>query len=70
MTTIKILLSKWLSLPSFLSLMNGILKKLFLPKTMKHYEKLGKPYGIIIHEHMLKFHNHDIRKKIKKELLD
>ncbi|GEM_PF-6675444 len=70
MTTIKLILSKGLNFPSFLSLMNAILKKIFLPKTLKHYEKIGKPYGIIIHDHMLKFHNNDIRKKIKKELLD
>jgi len=70
MTTIKLILSKGLQFPSFLSFMNGILKKIFLPKTLKHYEKIGKPYGIIIHDHMLKFHNNDIRKKIKKELLD
>jgi len=49
---------------------NNILKKIFLPKTMKHYEKLKKPYGIIIRDDTLKFHNNDIREPIKKELLD
>lgn len=70
MTTIKLILAKWFKFPIFLSLLNEILKKIFLPKTLKHYEKLKKPYGIIINDNMLKFHNNDIRKKIKKELLD
>lgn len=70
MTTLKLILTQWLRLPSFLWFFNEILKKIFLPKTLKHYEKIGKPYGIIIRDDMLKFHNHDIRKQIKKELLD
>lgn len=69
MTTIKIILTKWFKFPNFLSLLNEILKNIFLPKTLKHYEKIGKPYGIIINDNMLKFHNNDIRKQIKKELL-
>jgi hypothetical protein len=35
-----------------------------LPKTIKNYKKLWKPYGIIINDNMLKFHNNDVRKKI------
>lgn len=70
MTTIKLILAKWLKIPNILSLLNEILKSIFLPKTLKHYEKIGKPYGIIIRDDMLKFHNNDIRKQIKKELLD
>lgn len=45
-----------------------ILKKIFLPKTLKHYEKIWKPYGIIINNDMLKFHNGDIRRKISDEI--
>jgi hypothetical protein len=46
-------------------IINHILKIIFLPKTIKHYNKLWKPFGIIINNNMLKFHNNDIRKKIK-----
>lgn len=70
MTTIKLILTKWFRFPSFLWIINELLKKIFLPKTLRHYEKLKKPYGIIISDNMLKFHNNDIRKQIKKELLD
>lgn len=45
-----------------------ILKKIFLPKTQKHFEKIGKPYGVIITDDLLKFHNDDIRKEISKKL--
>lgn len=44
------------------------LRNIFIKKTIKSYEKLWKPYGIIINNNMLKFHDNDIRKKIKKEL--
>lgn len=49
---------------------DNVLKKIFLPKTLNHFEKLWKPYGIVINENMLKFHNDDKRNQIKKELLD
>ncbi len=44
------------------------IKKLFLPKTIASYNKLWKPFWVIINDNMLKFHDKDIRKKIKKEL--
>ena len=44
--------------------LNNFFKKIFLPKTLKHYNKIGKPYWIIINDNMLKFHNWDIRKEI------
>ncbi|MDD2907069.1 MAG: hypothetical protein PHH98_00360 [Candidatus Gracilibacteria bacterium] len=47
-----------------------LIKIIFLPKTLKHFEKLGKPYGIIINDDLLKFHDNDIREKIKKEIMD
>ena len=52
----------------FVSVLNNILKKIFLPKTIKSYEKLAKPYWIIINDDMLKFHDNDIRKETKEEL--
>jgi hypothetical protein len=48
---------------------DNFLKKIFLPKTLKHYKKLSKPFGVIINDNLLKFHDKDIRKKIKKEIL-
>lgn len=48
---------------------NSILKKIFFPRTMKHFNKIWKPYGVIINDNMLKFHNWDIREKVKKELV-
>lgn len=52
----------------FVIVLNNILKKFFLPKTIKTYNKIWKPYWIIINDNILKFHNLDIRKKIKKNL--
>ena len=49
--------------------LNKIFKFLFLPKTLKHYEKIWKPYWIIINDNILKFHNWDIRQKISNELV-
>lgn len=49
--------------------LNSLLKKIFLKKTIKHYNKIWKPYWVIINDDLLKFHNSDIRKKIKEELV-
>lgn len=51
-------------------LFDKILKKIFLPHTLKNFESIWKPYWIIINDDMLKFHNNDIRWQLKKELLD
>lgn len=48
---------------------NNIFKKIFLPKTLKHYNSIWKPYWIIINDNILKFHNLDIREKVKKDLV-
>ena len=47
---------------SFLSLFESIIKKLWLPRTLKTYDKLGKPWGVIISDATLKFHDNDQRK--------
>lgn len=52
-----------------LNFINNIFKKVFLPKTLKTYEKIWKPFGVIINDDLLKFHNWDIRKKIKEEII-
>ena len=49
--------------------LDKLFKKLFLLKTLKHFEKIAKPYWVIINDDLLKFHNWDIRKSIKKELV-
>ena len=46
-----------------------ILKKIFLRKTLKNYKKLWKPFGVIISDTMLKFHDQDKRKKIRDAIL-
>lgn len=48
---------------------DSVLKMLFLPKTLKHYEKIWHPYWVIITDHLLKFHNGDIRESTKKDLV-
>lgn len=48
---------------SFLSLFEHLIKKLWLPKTLQTYETLGKPWGVVISDTMLKFHDNDQRKK-------
>lgn len=47
-----------------ISTLNKFFKKIFLPKTMKHFHKIWRPYWVIINDNMLKFHNWDIRKEI------
>lgn len=54
-----------------LSLFESMIKKLWLPRTLKTYERLGKPWWVVISDTMLKFHDNDQRKNyrdgIKKE---
>jgi len=45
-------------------LLNRLFKWLFLPRTMRSFEKLGKPEGVKIGKHILKFHDADRRKEI------
>lgn len=61
-------LQKNISKNVLLDVIENILKKIFLKKTLKQYEKLWKPYGIIIKRNMLKFHNNDIRKWLYEEI--
>ena len=49
-------------------ILDSLFKKIFLPKTLWHYEKIWKPYGIIINDDMLKFHNWDVRKEISDKI--
>jgi len=54
---------------SFLTTLDKLLKALFIRKTIKHNERLWNPYWVIINDNMLKFHDNDIRRQIKKELI-
>jgi len=51
-----------------LNLLDRILKKIFLQKTLRSYAWLWYPFGVIISDKMLKFHDQDRRKQIKKDL--
>ncbi|PID87644.1 hypothetical protein CSB07_00480 [Candidatus Gracilibacteria bacterium] len=52
-----------------LDILEIILKKVFIKKSIKRYNSLGKPFGIIINDDILKFHDNDIRREIKKNLI-
>lgn len=52
-----------------LDIIEKILKKIFLIRTLKTYENLWKPFWVIINDYMLKFHDKDIRKKISSDFL-
>lgn len=45
--------------------LDSLFKGLFLPKTMREYDSLGKPWGIIINDDMLKFHREDERREVR-----
>ena len=49
--------------------LNAIIKNIFLPKTKKSFQKLWKPFGVIISDDLLKFHNNDIRKDVAKKII-
>lgn len=42
-----------------------IIRHFWLPKTLKTYEKLGKPWWVVISDIMLKFHDQDKRKEYR-----
>lgn len=43
-------------------------KALFLRRTLREYERLGKPWGIVISDEFLKFHPEDRRIEIREEV--
>nr|MDD3720756.1 hypothetical protein [Candidatus Gracilibacteria bacterium] len=53
----------------FLDSLEQIIKSIFLPKTKKTFERLGRPFGVIINNEMLKFHNNDKRIEIRDKLI-
>jgi len=46
-----------------------ICKNIFLPKTLAHKKKLWDPWGLIIDDHILKFHDKDTRLEIRDRLI-
>ena len=52
----------------FSSFCEYIFQKIFLKKTKKSFQKLWKPFWIIIEENILKFHNKDKRKEIQEKI--
>ncbi|MDD4529972.1 MAG: hypothetical protein PHO80_00255 [Candidatus Gracilibacteria bacterium] len=52
-----------------LDLLENFLKKIFLPKTLEHKKKLGDPFGLIVSDNILKFHDNDKRIKIRKQII-
>jgi predicted nucleotidyltransferase len=46
------------------------IEKLWLPRTIKTYEKLWKPWGVVILDTMLKFHDSDQRKVYRDKIID
>jgi len=65
----------FLSIPAFAgmtaiwNIIEKILKFLLLPKTKKSFQKLEKPFWVMISDTMLKFHDRDKRKQIRERLV-
>ena len=53
----------------FIEKLNYLLEKIFFKKTYSTYKKLNYPYWVIINKDLLKFHDNDIRKKVRDELI-
>lgn len=47
----------------FFSFFEKLIRKIWLPKTMKTYEQLWRPWWVVISDAMLKFHDNDQRKE-------
>lgn len=50
-------------------ILETICKNIFLPKTLAHKKKLWDPWGLIIDDHILKFHDKDTRLEIRDRLI-
>lgn len=57
------LLSQWKVLPGMTNPFEKLIKYLWLPYTFQNYEQLWKPWGVVISDTMLKFHDKDVRKE-------
>lgn len=61
-------INEWQSL--ILNFLEKLLKSIFFSKTKKTFEKLWKPFWVIINEDILKFHNDDKRIKIRNKIFN
>lgn len=52
-----------------LNLLEKLLKYFFISKTKKSFIKLWSPFGVIIDNDMLKFHDKDIRKEVRDKII-
>jgi hypothetical protein len=50
--------------------LNNFFKKIFLPRALKKKEKLWNPYGIIVSDDILKFHDNDKRIEIRDYMIN
>jgi hypothetical protein len=48
--------------------LESLFKRLFLPRTLAEYERLGRPWGVRIDDEFLKFHPEDRRVEIREEV--
>lgn len=56
-------------LVKFWDIFEILCKNIFLPKTLAHKKKLWDPWGLIIDDHILKFHDKDTRLEIREKLI-
>lgn len=54
----------------FYNYLDTILKNIFIRKTWQSYEKLWKPFWVIINDNMLKFHDNDKRKYFSQKIAE
>ena len=47
------------------AVLNSLARALIRPITLREYERLGKPWGVVISEEMLKFHPADRRVELR-----
>jgi predicted nucleotidyltransferase len=45
------------------SFFESLIRRMWLPKTLRSYQKLGKPWWVVISDTMLKFHDQDVRRE-------
>lgn len=55
-------------LSGLLDAADALLEKILLPRTLRHWEKLGRPWGVVVTASMLKFHDKDRRKEFRDRL--
>ena len=58
----------WTSI--ILDILEQYLQYFLFPRTLKRYKQLGKPWWVILSEHMLKFHDQDKRIQIRDTILE